>query len=370
MESTPRLAVGLMSGTSADGIDAAFVRTDGEQDYQFVDFAHFPYEPKFQSRLIRCAAVRAAQTPPTLADSKVDTEQLEYRLTELHSQAIESLLARTQDAKPDLIGFHGHTILHAPANRFTHQIGNAQLLADATEVPVVHDFRSDDIEAGGQGAPLVPLFHQMLFADSLQPCAVVNIGGVANVTWLDHGKIIAGDTGPGCGMLDSWMQSNLGMSFDRDGAVAQQGIVHQEIVQRTKEHGYFQKKMPKSADRFDFCKLASLDGLNAADGAATLCELTAMTIADAIQAIGTPRVTWVSGGGSRNPQIMRRLVERLGKVKPIEDYGLRSDSLEAECFAWLAVRRLRNLPTSVPSTTGCSRPTSGGAISRPASFGM
>ena len=349
------LSVGLMSGTSADGIDAALVRTDGESRYEFLDFCNVAYSTTFKNLLLSCAQ---QQLQPDHVQS------IENQLTELHAQAVKKLL-RNHSEVPGVIGFHGHTILHDPANSQTKQLGDGQRLAAAVNTKVVHDFRSADIQAGGQGAPLVPLFHQMMFEKAHQPCVVLNIGGVANITWLDNGEIIAGDTGPGCGMLDSWVQMTTGQSFDRDGQIALKGVINLEMVDRALEHSYFKMAMPKSADRFEFNDTIDLSSFGPADGAATLCALTAFAIADAVRNIGSPQVTWVTGGGSKHPLIMQLLASRLGDVRPIEEYGLRSDSMEAECFAWLAVRRLHRLPTSLPSTTGCSHPVCGGTVSQP-----
>ena len=264
----------------------------------------------------------------------------------------------------DVIGFHGHTISHQPDEGFTRQLGDGQKLSDLCDTPVVFDFRSEDLRAGGQGAPLVPLFHQMLFRESPPPCAVVNIGGVANVTWLENSMAIAGDTGPGCGLIDAWIQKNTDATFDHDGRFAAQGTADSKVIAALENFAFFDKPFPKSADRFDFQSI-SVDHLNVADGAATLCEVTARSICDAILRLGIPRTTWVAGGGAKHPTIVQRLREALGNVRRVEEVGLRTDSLEAECFAWLAVRRMRHLPTTMPSTTGCAAPTCGGKVAMP-----
>lgn len=348
----PKFAIGLMSGTSADGIDAALVRTDGDRNFDFVDFLSVPYEADFRKRLLGCAQVQLEE-PEILA--------VELQLTDLHAAAVHELIVRNT-APVELVGFHGHTISHHPELGQTRQIGDGQRLAELCRVPVVYDFRSLDMREGGQGAPLVPLFHAMLFADQPQPCAIVNIGGVANVTWIDRDSMMAGDTGPGCGLLDDWIQSTIKEDFDVDGSLSKKGRIDEGVLDKLDNHSFFASSFPKSADRFDFDSI-SVDHLSPADGAATLCEVTARTVAEAIQRIGTPETTWITGGGAKNPVIMKRLSHYLRDVRPVEDAGLRADSLEAECFAWLAVRRLAELPTTLPSTTGCRRPVCGGTIS-------
>ena len=344
------IVVGLMSGTSADGIDAALVQTDGEQQFRLIDFQCLPYEQHFRMRLLDCA--QRPMPEGQIAD-------LERDLTDLHVDAVATIVT-TNNVTPDLVGMHGHTIDHRPAVGVTRQIGDGQRLATSTGTRVVYDFRSEDVRAGGQGAPLAPLFHAMLFSEQSQPCAVVNIGGVANVTWIDNDKIIAGDSGPGCGLLDTWIQSRTGEPIDHDGNMASRGEIDSAAVNAFQGQSYFARPFPKSADRFEF--EPNCDHLGAADGAATFCEFTAVTIAKSIHQLGSPKTTWVTGGGSKHPVIMNRLKLHLGDVRKIDELGLCGDSLEAECFAWLAVRAIRGLPTSIPSTTGCNKPISGGQV--------
>ena len=346
-----------MSGTSADGIDAALVRTDGDEHFEFIDFVSLPYTDEFRDALLACARGEASESVIC---------NVEMLLTDHHADCVNELRAKNPGSEVELVGFHGHTIAHAPAEGITRQIGDGQRLADATGTDVVFDFRTADVDAGGQGAPLVPLFHAMLFRHQPKPTVVLNIGGVANITSLgsNNDEIIAGDTGPGCGLLDAWVASQTGKPFDLDGSLALNGKISEPVVMEARSQPWFQKPLPKSADRFDFDSI-NVSELSPEDGAATLCAVTASTVADAVRRLGDPVTTWVSGGGSRHPLIMRLLADELGDVRPIEDCGLRSDSLEAECFAWLAVRHLRNLPTSLPTTTGCRQPTCGGRLARP-----
>lgn len=352
----PELALGLMSGTSADGVDVALVRTDGDRVYEYFDSATIDYDASIRSRLIEAARHDIALT---------EVLEMEHELTQIHIQACQRLLARNPSHADQLrvIGFHGHTIRHDRNRRRTCQLGNASLLAEELGCDVVSDFRRSDMAAGGNGAPLAPLFHQLLFADHPKPVAVLNLGGVGNITYLDSSDVIlAGDTGPGCGLLDTLAQRELGTPFDRDGRLAEQGVVHGGVVAAAMQRDFFSLPFPKSADRFEFESL-DLGDLEPADRAATLCAITVAGVKSATDQLPRqPTVIWVTGGGSQNPVLMSMLDREVGPVRPIEAGGYRSESLEAECFAWLAIRRLRHLPTSLPETTGCSRPICGGAV--------
>ncbi len=357
-KSEPIFALGLMSGTSADGVDAALVKTDGESRFEFLCAITIPYSERLREQLLNAAE---ADVPLS------ELLQLERELTETHAQACDELLSQTAAVdRSDLgvVGFHGHTIRHDGSRGLTWQLGDASYLSAKTDCRVVHDFRRRDIAAGGQGAPLAPLFHHMLFAERKEPTVVLNLGGVANVTWIGaNGEILAGDTGPGCGPLDAWAKLHLGTAFDRDGELARAGTPDYEVVRRAMRTPFFQLAIPKSADRYDFDGL-DLGRLGPSDGAATLCAITVAAVASTVRQLPAyPNSIWVAGGGSRHPVLMEMLGNELGGgVQSIEESGCRADSLEAECFAWLAVRRLRNLATSVPETTGCSRPTCGGSV--------
>ena len=350
-------AVGLMSGTSADGVDVAALHTDGESAIKYLGSSTAPYPAD-----VRNALLRVAEHDVPL----VKVLRIEQQITKIHAQTVQRLLNDVSLAPPDVhvIGFHGHTIRHLPDEELTWQIGNALLLSEQTGIRVVGDFRRRDMAAGGTGAPLAPLYHAALLPDDIEtPVAVLNIGGVANMTWIGaDGTVLAGDTGPGCGLLDQWCQSHTGKPFDRDGELALQGRVNQESVQRSLDQPFFEQPFPKSADRFDFGHI-DMSHLSPADGAATLCAITAAAIAAAMQQMPTmPKRTFISGGGGQHPVLMQQLRERLAGIASVSDIGWRPDSLEAECFAWLAVRSLQGLPLSLPSTTGARRPTGGGMV--------
>lgn len=349
------IALGLMSGTSADGVDAALIRTDGEAMFEFLGAITLPYSDKLRAELIKIAK----QDVPLERVMLVERE-----LTQAHVLACEQLKNEFAPHRHvDVIGFHGHTIRHDAKRQLTWQIGDAALLSSRLKTTVVSDFRRADIAAGGEGAPLAPLFHRQLFATSDEVTMVLNLGGVANVTWIGHdGLIAAGDTGPGCGLLDEWAMRHLNEPFDRDGVLSQTGKVDHSIVSKILEHDFFRRPIPKSADRYEFC-FVDVDALQPGDGAATLCAVTVAGVVSAVEGLpARPESIWVTGGGAKHPLLLSMLREQLGNVQPIEAAGFRSDSLEAECFAWLAVRRLRHLPTSLPETTGCKIATCGGAV--------
>jgi anhydro-N-acetylmuramic acid kinase len=351
-----RTALGLMSGTSADGVDAALIVTDGEVVADFGPGLTLPYPPALSADIRGLYGGRAPAA---------EVARVTAALTDWHAQAVRRLLAGS-GAKPDVVGFHGQTILHEPGKGRTWQVGDGQALADAIGLPVVNDFRSADVAAGGQGAPLAPLYHAALAADLDRPLAVLNVGGVANVTYLGD-TVLAFDTGPGNALIDDWVRRHTGAAADLGGALAATGGVHDDVVATILAHSYFAAPAPKSLDR-DAFDPAPAAGLSAADGAATLTAVTARAVTLALaQLPDAPRRWLVCGGGRHNPVLMTMLAAELAvPVGPVEAVGWRGDLLEAEAFAFLAVRHLRGLPTSLPSTTGAMSATVGGRLWRPA----
>lgn len=356
----PGWVLGLMSGTSLDGIDAALVQTDGEQVTGMGAWLSQPYDSSLREAVR--ALLGGAGDGPALAAA-------ERRLTEAHAELVMRLI-RDADMAPDqvdLVGFHGHTIWHRPDERSTRQIGDGALLARLTGIDVVADFRSADVAAGGQGAPLVPLYHAALaraLGAAALPLAILNLGGVGNVTWLGaHGEILAFDTGPGNALLDDWVRRHTGDLFDAGGAIARRGIVQAKTLAALLDNSWFNLSPPKSLDRNDF-SLVPLDGLDLANGAATLTAFTAHAAAAALQHFpGRPQRWLVTGGGRHNPALMQALRDVLQtSVEPVEAIGWRGDALEAEAFAFLARRSRLGLPLSLPTTTGVPRPLSGGRL--------
>ena len=349
-------AIGLMSGTSLDGVDAAWLDTDGEAVTAFGPTLTIPYDDALRRdlRTILDLAPSLTSGDPRLA-SAVD------RLTAYHVRAVRAL-----DRPADLIGFHGQTILHQPALGRTWQVGDAARLARETGIAVAYDFRSADVAAGGEGAPLVPVYHAALARALPRPLAVLNIGGVANVTWIGaDGGLVAFDTGPGNGPLDDWTRRHTGQAFDRDGVLARSGRVDAGVLGRLMAHPYLARPAPKSLDRLDFSRALAVSGLSALtapDGAATLAAFTAAAIAAAVFP-QPPRQWLVCGGGRHNPAVMAALRAVLGvPVEKVETVGWDGDALEAQCFGFLAARVARGLPLSFPGTTGVSGPVTGGRI--------
>jgi anhydro-N-acetylmuramic acid kinase len=352
--------IGLMSGTSLDGVDAAWLETDGEAIASFGPTLTIPYDATLRRDLrnILDQAQGLTAADPGLASAVA-------RLTACHVRAVKAL-----ERPADLIGFHGQTILHQPDRRRTWQIGDAALLARETGMKVAFDFRSADVGSGGEGAPLAPVYHAALARQQQpKPLAVLNIGGVANVTWIgEDGDLIAFDTGPGNGPLDDWVSRHTGQAFDRDGAMSRSGLVDATILTRLMAHPYFARPAPKSLDRLDFSRAlaaSGVDGLSAADGAATLVAFIAASVAASVFP-APPRQWLVTGGGRRNPAIMAALRTALGvSVDAVETVGWDGDALEAQCFGFLAARVARGLPLSFPGTTGVPVPMPGGRIVTP-----
>lgn len=363
------LALGLMSGTSMDGIDAALIDTDGDAAVRRIAFATTPYDEPFRARLRgACAAALALDRPGP--DPAIDAAAAE--LTARHATAVEALLAEAgiAAAAVAVVGFHGQTVAHRPDRGWTWQIGDGAALAALTGITTVSDFRSADVAAGGQGAPLAPGYHRALVAGlGPDPVAVLNLGGVGNITWFGAGDGEARpwgsfDTGPANALIDDWVRAATGRSHDAGGALAASGSVHEEVVAAMLDLPWFDQPGPKSLDRADF-GLGAVRGLSTADGAATLTAFTAATVAEALRHVEPPARLLVTGGGRHNPTLMAMLGQRTGvPVAPVEAVGWDGDALEAEAFAYLAVRVLAGKPTSWPETTGVARPTSGGLFHR------
>lgn len=379
--------IGLMSGTSLDGVDAAWVETDGATVARTGPALTLPYDPGLRADLRRLLdalaalpsaeiAAALARDPPGLPPGHPDAARLAdsiRRLTERHAEAVAAVRAEAGGAAPDMIGFHGQTLLHRPADRLTWQAGDAALLARlAGGVAVAHDFRSADVAAGGQGAPLVPVVHAALAAALPKPLAVLNLGGVGNVTWIGAGEgaLLGFDTGPANAPIDDWARRHTGQGFDRDGALARAGRADAGVLARLAAHPYLAAPPPKSLDRLDFHAAlagAGLDALSPADGAATLTAFLAACVAAAARHLPeAPRRWLVTGGGRRNPAVMAALAAALAApVDPVEAVGWDGDALEAQAFGVLAARVVHGLPLTFPGTTGAPRPLAGGRILRP-----
>ncbi|MEM7653405.1 MAG: anhydro-N-acetylmuramic acid kinase, partial [Pseudomonadota bacterium] len=353
-------ALGLMSGTSLDGIDAAVIETDGYRILQRFPGHTVPYPEALREEL------RAAMT--TADWLKPETFlQVEREMTVAHARCVDSLLALLEltPDQIDVIGFHGQTLHHAPDEGWTWQIGDGAQLAAATGIPVVNDLRSADMRAGGQGAPLAPLYHAALSAGFEKLTVVLNLGGVGNVTFLGE-EILAFDTGPANAPLDDWVKRHTGARYDRDGALAASGQVSKESLARLLTHPYFDLKPPKSLDRNGF-DLTPVQDLSVSDGAATLLAFSVGSVARACEHLPAVPECWiVCGGGRHNQTFLDALRAALpGEILTAEAVGWSGDFIEAEAFAYLAVRSLIGEPLSVPGTTGVSTPTTGGVLHDP-----
>lgn len=360
-------ALGLMSGTSMDGIDLALIETDGRAHVRRLASASVEYPEEFQAKLRQ--ALAEATTIASREQRPGSLAAVEKELTERHAEAAYSFMGdrMLQPSAIDVIGFHGQTVLHRPEAGLTVQLGDGPLLAAKTDVDVVYDLRAADIAAGGQGAPLVPVYHQALAAKVPErPVAFLNIGGVANITWIGHdGRLIAFDTGPGNALLDDWMRHTTGTSRDEDGRLAASGQIDGEVLRACLLHPYFGKGVPKSLDRNAF-SLDAAQALSPADGAATLAAFTAEAVARAREHLPAEPALWVvCGGGRRNRTLMGMIAARVeNAVVPAEALGLDGDTMEAEAWAYLAVRSQMRLAITFPGTTGVERPLTGGVLAK------
>ncbi len=368
-------AIGLMSGTSLDGIDAAILTTDGADIVEAGPAIHLPY-----SRDLKIWTRRAIKAAMEGRDGAAEIGKAAGEITQAHVEAVESLLekAGVKRINIDVIGFHGQTILHRRAQGSesvgrSWQIGDGEVLAREAKIDVVADFRAADIAAGGEGAPFSPIYHRALVTALEDPpdCAVgvINIGGVANITFVPKGArgidLIAFDCGPGNGLLDEWVALKTGDAMDKDGALARAGAIHSDILRMMLLAPYLRRKPPKSLDRYDF-KLDPILRLTPEDGAATLTAFTAACIRQSEKFLPELPGEWIiCGGGRNNPALMAALKEALeAPVLTAEEMNWRGDDLEAECFAYLAVRSLKKLPLSYPHTTRVEAPKCGGVYYR------
>lgn len=366
-------AIGLMSGTSLDGVDVALIETDGKNFVRPMGGHYLAYPAELKDRIRRLFG-------KTERDAEI--EAVETEITLKHAVAIKEFLSRDNIADIDVIGFHGQTITHKPKEGFTWQLGDGALLAKETGIPVVNDFRTADVRAGGEGAPLIPVYHQALAraAGIDLPAVFLNIGGVGNVTWIgereDH--IIAFDTGPGNALMDDYMKVNFNRAHDENGNVAGQGQAHFDLVRQWLDNAYLKKTPPKSLDRgvlpeknkpyanadMNTWDVSKIWDLSPEDAMATLAQLTASTIALAADHFPAPATAWyVCGGGRHNLYLMNLISAAIeAEVKSINSIGYNGDTIEAEGFAYLAVRHLLDLPLSLPSTTGVKEPMRGGVF--------
>ena len=354
--------IGLMSGTSLDGVDAALIQTDGHHYVHILDFMSVPYNHEEREN------IKASFGLYDLTDNRV--KKAEHISTQKHIEAVHTLLKQSKHNSQDidLIGYHGQTIYHAPQDNVTIQIGDGKKLSQETNIDVINNFRHADVAAGGEGAPLIPLYHQALVHEIEKPIAIVNIGGVANITYLGkEGDILAFDTGTGNALIDDWVFSQTGQPYDENGALAKQGRISDILLQKWMGQDYFKRLPPKSLDRDAWNILPDLANFSLEDGAAILTAFTVEAIIKATEHLpSVPENFYICGGGRHNKTMMTWLGNKLthSLVKPIEDLGWDGDAIEAQGFAYLAVRSLLGLPLSLPSTTSVLCPMTGGVLHR------
>lgn len=366
-------AIGTMSGTSMDGVDVALLETDGQADVRAVEGAHLTLDYTPAERAVLFQAVETAlQINAANAVDHPHLKAAKALSTQRHIQACLAL-QETLDQPVDVIGYHGQTVLHRPSPAsppFTLQLGDAQALADATGVPVVYDHRGADVAAGGQGAPLAPLYHQALIASrTALPAVILNLGGIANITLVsttDPENLFAADVGPANVFMDDLMLAREGLAFDADGKLAACGTPNMAAVKAFFADPFFRQDGPKSLDRYSF-SAPDLSHLSTPDAMATLAQLTIRSVVGAVADLDDmPNAVFVAGGGVRNTFIMHELARQLPcSVQPLDALGASAAMLEAEAFGYLAVRHVKGLPTSYPNTTGVSVPTVGGRLAKP-----
>jgi anhydro-N-acetylmuramic acid kinase len=354
--------IGLMSGTSLDGIDAALIKTDGQDFIEAIDFISLPYDLELREEIRSCLGKK--EDP----DSYVS--KIEQKLTRAHAAAVDWILSKTglSPGEIDFIGFHGQTLFHAPEKHFTWQIGNGAMLARLTSINVVNNFRTADVDAGGQGAPLLPLYHKAIASGLKKPAVFLNIGGVANITYLGQSEeLVAFDTGPGNALIDDCIKSRLERDYDESGLVARQGNVDEALLQKWMQNEYFKLPPPKSLDR-DAFSVSEINSLSTQDALATLTEFTATAIARSKAHMPDEPEAWYVCGGGRNNDFLVERIESLVKapVLNIDETGYDGDAIEAQGFAYLAVRSARGLPLTFPETTGVSKAMTGGTLHKAA----
>ncbi|MFV0492965.1 MAG: anhydro-N-acetylmuramic acid kinase [Pseudorhodobacter sp.] len=370
----PQWAVGLMTGTVLDGnIDVALIRSDGERVEEFGPYELLPYPTHINGMLQE--ALSAALDWNFQGPEPEIFARAEAALTEAQSHAVVQVIDKAGFRPQDIgvIGFHGQTVLHRAPVRgrigATRQLGDGALMARITGVDVVYDFRSADIAAGGQGAPLSAIYHAALLEgiETSDNAAVLNLGGIGNITWRGKDGVVAAfDTGPANAPINDFIHSRGMGRMDRDGALARKGRVDEALLtRRLSSLPYLVQPYPKSLDRFDF-GYDWVSGLSTEDGAATLTAFSAAAVGAGLDILPQrPDCLIVTGGGRHNPALMAELAARADiKVDPAEAAGWRGDAIEAECFAFLALRSLRGLPQSFPTTTGVAGPIPGGRIAR------
>ena len=355
-------SLGLMSGTSLDGIDVSIIKSDGEQYLEIIDNLYLKYDDQLKLKLKK--VIDSCTSKDQLAKTPKKIGEIEKELTLCHANACKLLTEKNKNIKIDLIGFHGQTILHKPQKGYSIQIGDSKLLSKITNTTVISNFRANDILNGGQGAPLAPIYHQLILTriKSKLPSVVINIGGISNISYIEESnKVVSFDIGPGNYLIDEWVRTKAKKEFDRDGLIAKSGQTDEKILKKFLSDPYFKKKFPKSLDVKDF-NLQNLNKLSLEDGCATLSKLTARSICMALNSFKKkPNLVLLSGGGRKNKYIIGNIKKKFnGSVKLIDDFNFNGDFTESQAFAYLAIRSYLKKFITFPSTTGVKKPCLGG----------
>ena len=357
-------SLGLMSGTSLDGIDVSIIKSDGEQYLEIIDDLYLKYDNQLKSKLKK--VIDSCTSKDQLAKIPKEIDELEKELTLCHINAYKLITEKNKNIKIDLIGFHGQTILHKPQKGYSIQIGDSKLLSKITNTTVISNFRANDILNGGQGAPLASIYHQLILTriKSKLPSAVINIGGISNISYIEESnKVVSFDIGPGNYLIDEWVRTKAKKEFDRDGLIAKSGQTDEKILKKFLSDPYFKKKFPKSLDVKDF-NLQNLNKLSLEDGCATLSMLTARSICMVLNSFKKkPNLVLLSGGGRKNKYIINNIKKKFnGKVKLVDNFNFNGDFIESQAFAYLAIRSYLKKFITLPETTGVKKPCSGGLI--------
>jgi len=356
-------ALGLMSGTSMDGVDASIIKSDGDREYSIKMDEYFEYGSELRQKLINIREkVLVIDDLKTHSD---EIKSLEKEITLFHANAVNKIL-KTSKIEIDLIGFHGQTIFHDPSINITKQLGDGNMLSQLTKKLVVYDFRQNDLKNGGQGAPLAPIYHYLLVKTFKEkgiikvPTIILNIGGIANITSINESyKMTSMDIGPGNCLIDKWIMSNSNKSFDNNGDIAKSGKVDKFILEQTIDNFYYNIDSKKrSLDINDF-DISFAKGLSLEDGAATITELTADIISKKL----FDKDIYVCGGGRKNKYLIDSIQSKIkNKILQIDNLGIDGNHIESQAFAYLAIRSYLKLPISFPETTGCKKPCTGGIL--------
>lgn len=344
-----------MTGTSCDGLDLAYMITNGAAQFTLGPAITIPFSDEYRNTL--------RQRVTLGAERHFMDDALAKDIANHHAHHIKEFMQHNQ-LEVDAIGFHGQTVWHDPANGVTVQLGDCQHLANQLNIQVVGQMRQNDVANGGQGAPLAPIYHQAMAVDLPKPSVFLNIGGVANLTYIDENSLIAGDIGPGNALIDDWMQVHTGIAQDTNGICAQKGFPNQSLLKEWLQDPFFAQPLPKSLDRLYFHKfLNDCQNLTLEDGAATLTNFTVECVIKSLELLPeVPQQLIVCGGGCHNPVLMQLLRQNFAKVITATDLGYNGNAIEAQLIAYLAARFFEKLPSSFPSTTGVVGPTIAGQL--------